>query len=166
MNGRRCPYCQQVFQPARYHPQQLVCSQAQCQRRRRREYHRQKLASDPVYRQVCRGSSQKWREADPGYWKQYRQVHPRQVECNRQRQHRRDQKRRLLNLANNNLAIDLKHSAAEVWLLGPSRDFSPSLGTPGRAGLQPRRNRGSRGVMIPCRTQLAAASCVRHGTQE
>jgi hypothetical protein len=42
------------------------------------------------------------------------------VECNRQRQHRRDQKRRLLNLANNNLAVDLKHSAAEVWLLGPS----------------------------------------------
>jgi hypothetical protein len=30
----------------------------------------------------------------------------------------RDQKRRLRDLANNNSAIDLKHSAAGVWLLG------------------------------------------------
>ena len=33
-------------------------------------------------------------------------------------QHVRDQKRRLRDLANNNSAFDLKHSAAEVWLLG------------------------------------------------
>jgi hypothetical protein len=120
MNGRRCPYCQQVFAPAPYHPQQLVCSQSACQRQRRRDYQRQKIASDPVYRQVSRDSSQKWRRAHPGYWKQYRQRRPAQVERNRQRQQRRDQKRRLLNLANNNLAVDLKHSAAEVWLLGPA----------------------------------------------
>jgi hypothetical protein len=42
------------------------------------------------------------------------------VERNRQRQQRRDQKRRLVNLANNSLAVDLKYSAAEVWLLGPA----------------------------------------------
>jgi len=120
MNGRRCRYCQQLFQPTRYHPQQVVCSDAPCQRQRRRDYQRQKIAADPVYRQVCRESSQKWREAHPGYWKQYRQHHPRQVERNRQRQQRRDQKRRLLNLANNNLAVDLRRWAAEVWLLGPT----------------------------------------------
>jgi hypothetical protein len=28
--------------------------------------------------------------------------------------------RRLLKLANNNLAVDLKRSAAEVWLFGPT----------------------------------------------
>ncbi len=120
MSDRRCPYCQQVFQPARYHPQQVVCSQPACQRQRRRDYQRQKIASDPVYRQVSLDSSQKWRRAHPGYWKQYRQHHPEQAERNRQRQQRRDQKRRLLNLANNNLALDLKCSAAEVWLLGPA----------------------------------------------
>lgn len=120
MSDRRCPYCQQVFQPVRYHPQQVVCSQSPCQRQRRHDYQRQKITSDPVYRQVSRDSSQKWRAAHPGYWKQYRQHHPEQVERNRQRQQRRDQKRRLVNLANNNLAVDLKHSAAEVWLLGPT----------------------------------------------
>ena len=38
--SRRCRYCQRVFQPCRYHPQQLVCSRPDCQRQRRREYHR------------------------------------------------------------------------------------------------------------------------------
>ena len=104
MSDRRCPYCQQVFQPARYHSQQVVCSRPSCQRQRRRDYQRQKIASDPVYRQVSQESSQKWRRAHPGYWKQYRQSHAEQAERNRQRQQRRDQKRRLVNLANNNLA--------------------------------------------------------------
>jgi hypothetical protein len=41
------------------------------------------------------------------------------VENNRKRQRQRDQKRRLQRLVRNNLALDLKHSASEVWLLGP-----------------------------------------------
>ena len=44
---------------------------------------------------------------------------PAVVERNRQQQRVRDQKRRLRDLANNNSAFDLKHSAAEVWLIGP-----------------------------------------------
>lgn len=125
MSLRRCRYCQQAFQPAPYHPQQQVCSQPACQRQRRREYHRQKIASDPVYRQVCLESPRKWRQEHPGYWKQYRQTHPQQVERNRRRQWRRDQQRRLVNLANNNLAFDLKHSVAEVWLMGqPARNLA------------------------------------------
>lgn len=118
MNDHRCRYCQYVFQPSPYRPQQAVCSRVSCQQRRRRDYHRQKISSDPIYRQVCLESPRKWRQAHPGYWKQYRQTHPQQVERNRQQQWRRDQKRRLAKLANNNLAFDLKHSAAEVWLFG------------------------------------------------
>jgi len=122
MNDRRCRYCQQVFEPVPYHPQQRVCSQPDCQRQRRRDYHRRRIASDPVYRQVCLESPGKWREAHPGYWKQYRRDHPQQMKRNRQLQQLRDQKRRVRNLANNNLAIDLKRSAAEVWLVGPAVD--------------------------------------------
>jgi len=40
------------------------------------------------------------------------------AERNRQRQHLRDQKRRLLRLANNNVVLDLKSFPAEVWLVG------------------------------------------------
>lgn len=123
--ARRCPYCHDSFQPSTYRPQQSVCSKAQCQRRRRAEYHRQKLQTDPEYRQVARDSQKKWRQDHPGYDQQYRAEHPEYLRRNRQQQQLRDQKRRLRLLAKNNLALDLKRSAAEVWLLGPqARDLA------------------------------------------
>ena len=118
MVGRLCPYCERIFQPSEYQPGQSVCSESVCQQRRRADYHRQKIAADPEYRQVCLDSPQKWRARNPDYWRHYREQHPAAVERNRQRQHVRDQKRRLLDLANNNSAFDLKRSAAEIWLLG------------------------------------------------
>ncbi len=120
--SRRCRYCQQVFQFSRYRPQQFVCSRSDCQRQRRREYHRLKLRTDSEYHQVCRDSQEKWRKQNPDYPRQYRQSHPESVERDRQGQRRRDRKRHLQNLVKNNLAFDLKHSAAEVWLLGPEAE--------------------------------------------
>ncbi len=122
MNDRLCRYCQQVFQPSPYHPQQAVCSQVSCQRCRRRAYHRRKVRSDLLYAQVVRDSRKKWRDAHPGYQKQYWQTYPQAAERNRQRQRRRDQRHRLQRLVKNNLALDLKRSPAEVWLLGPAAD--------------------------------------------
>jgi hypothetical protein len=119
MGERRCRYCQQVFQPSKFQPRQAVCSGAECQRRRRTDYHREKIAADPEYGEVCRDSRRKWRASHPGYWKQYRENHPAAVERNRQQQKARDRKRRFRNLANNTSALDLKHSAAQVWLVGP-----------------------------------------------
>ena len=119
MGIRQCRYCGRSFQPSKFRPGQSVCSDAGCQRRRRADYHRQKIAADPEYRQVCLDSPQKWRSRNPDYWRQYREQHPQAVERNRQQQHVRDQKQRLRDLANNNSAFDLKHSAAEIWLLGP-----------------------------------------------
>jgi hypothetical protein len=116
---RRCQYCQLAFPPSPYHPQQTVCGEADCQLHRRKDYHRHKIENDPDYAQVCRDSRKKWRDTHPGYDRQYRQAHPSTVERNRAGQRRRDQKRRLVNLAKNNLALDLKHSAAGVWLVGP-----------------------------------------------
>src|ERR1700747_3326769 len=46
-----------------------VCGNPVCQNQRRRDYHRQKIASDPVYQQVCLESPRKWRKATPDYWK-------------------------------------------------------------------------------------------------
>jgi hypothetical protein len=62
-------------------------------------------------------SSRKWRSRNPDYWKQYREKHPESVTQNREKQKTRDRRQRLLNLANNTSALDLKHSAAGVWLL-------------------------------------------------
>ncbi len=116
---RRCCYCQRLFVPSIYRPQQMVCSQPECQCQRRSDYHRKKLAADAVYRQVVRESQKQWWEEHPGYAKQLRQRNPGAVEANRQRQQQRDQKRRIQRLVRNKVAFDLKHSAAGVWLLGP-----------------------------------------------
>ncbi len=97
----------------------MVCSRPECQRRRRVEYHRRKLQADSEYSQVARDSQKKWRTAHPHYDREYRAQHPEYHVRNRQQQQRRDQKRRIRQLAKNNLALDLKRSVAEVWLLGP-----------------------------------------------
>jgi hypothetical protein len=120
MLQRSCRLCECSFHASRFHPEQTVCAASECQRRRRREYHRQKVAADSVYRQVCNDSSQKWRAENPGYWKHYRQARPDQAGQNRVLQQTRDQKRRVRDLANNNLALDLKSCAAGVWLFGPA----------------------------------------------
>jgi hypothetical protein len=118
MGERRCLYCQQVFQPSKFQLRQTVCDETECQRKRRTDYHRKKIASDPEYREVCRDSPRKWRSQNPEYWKQYRQKCPAAAERNRQQQKLRDRKRRLCHLANNTSALDLKHAVAQVWLIG------------------------------------------------
>lgn len=107
MVERRCRYCEQLFQPSEFQPGQSVCNGPECQRRRR-----QKIASDPEYRQVCQDSCRKWRASHPDYWRKRREGNPAVVEHNRQKQRVRDQKRRLRDLANNNSAFDLKQTAA------------------------------------------------------
>jgi hypothetical protein len=122
MSERRCYYCGQEFQPSRCHPEQAVCSQFTCQRRRRADNRKQKLIADPEYRDVCRESARKWRADHPRYWQQYRAKHPQSLERNRRGQRQRDRRQLLLHLANNNSALDLKSSVAGVWLLGPDAD--------------------------------------------
>jgi hypothetical protein len=117
MGERRCRYCEKTFQPSKYQPQQAVCSKQDCQQRRRIEYRRHKLQADQEYRQVCQDSSRKWRSRNPDYWRQYRAKHPAAVIQNREKQKTRDTRQHLRDLANNTSALDLKHSAAAIWLL-------------------------------------------------
>jgi hypothetical protein len=120
--SRRCPYCQKLFFASIYRPQQVVCSQPACQQWRRREYHRQKLEKDAVYRQVVRDSQKQWWAEHRDYQSHRRRRRPELMDKNREQQRVRDRKRRLQRLVRNNVAFDLKGSAAEVWLLGPKLD--------------------------------------------
>jgi hypothetical protein len=108
MVERRCGYCERVFQPSKFQPEQSVCSQPECQQRRRVDYHRQRIASDAEYRQGCQDSSRKWRTRNPGYWRRRREGNAAIVERNRQQQRVRDQKRRLRDLANNNVLASIR----------------------------------------------------------
>ena len=56
-----CRYCKEPFIQSRYHPKQEVCFSEECQRRRKREYHRKKHAEDATYRQICTDSRKNWR---------------------------------------------------------------------------------------------------------
>ena len=119
LEPRRCPYCQQAFQPSRRRPDQAVCSLPECQRYRRSDYRRRKRKTDAVYAEVVRDSRRKWREAHPDYQRNYWRNHPDAAARNRQQQRQRDRKRRVSRLVKNTLVVDLKHSVAEVWLAGP-----------------------------------------------
>jgi hypothetical protein len=133
MGERRCRYCEKTFRPSKYQAQQTVCSESLCQKRRRTEYRQQKLKTDEEYRQVCRDSSRKWRSENPDYWKRYREKHPEAVAQNREKQQGRDGKRRLLDLANNTSVLDLKRSAAAVWLLnGEAADLANNNSVSGK----------------------------------
>jgi hypothetical protein len=94
-------------------------SQLECQRHRRADYHRHKIETDPVYAQVVQDSRKQWRTEHADYQKTYWCTHPEAAERNRQRQRQLDRQRRVTVLVKNNVAVDLKHSAAEVWLVGP-----------------------------------------------
>jgi len=125
---RCCRYCQQGFEPSNRRPDQGVCSQPECQNQRRNDYRRNKLQTDPEYAQVVRDSRKKWRDTHPDYQRTYRQSHPEAAARNREQQRHRDQKRHVGSLVKNTLVLDLKHSAAEVWLVGPAaRDLEKNI---------------------------------------
>ena len=117
-----CPYCHEPFVPSPFHPNQKVCLSPECQRRRRTDYHRRKIATDSEYREACSESRKKWRESNPDYQSRYRIRNEDYCRRNRQKQRVRNQKRRLSLIVKNNLAIDLKRLPAEVWMTGPGLD--------------------------------------------
>jgi len=125
MHLRRCPYCGASFRASKYHPTQRVCSQIICQRRRRNEYHRNKIRDDPGYRADCHRCQRNWREAHPNYMREYRKSHrqPRTLRS-------AIQLARVANLPeleNNNLALDLRTCGAEVWLLCSNHSVKNTL---------------------------------------
>ena len=62
MSERPCLYCQGLFLPSRLPSHQRACGLPDCQRQRRADSRRQKLANDPVYRQLVRDSQKQWDE--------------------------------------------------------------------------------------------------------
>lgn len=164
MSERRCRYCEKTFQPSKYQPSQAVCSQPTCQQKRRSEYRRRKLATDEEYRQVCQDSSRKWRSRHPGYWKRYREKNPDAVARNREQQQSRDRKQRLLHLANNTSALDLKHAVAGVWLVNaPAEDLANNNSVSAQVWVIEPLPRRIRPALESCKQQRAGVSVAAAG---
>ena len=73
MTKLRCIHCGTHFIPVPQVPNQAYCSKANCQKERRRQWHKNKLLSDPDYRDNQSRAQKAWTKKNPDYWRQHRQ---------------------------------------------------------------------------------------------
>jgi hypothetical protein len=95
----RCAHCRRHFLPDPRVKTQRFCANKVCQRARKAQWQRAKLATDPDYRANQRDCQQRWQHQHPQYWRQYRQQRADYRARNRLLQQHRDHKRRLHPLA-------------------------------------------------------------------
>jgi len=95
----RCAYCRRIFHPDPRVKEQSYCHRRSCQRARKTLWQREKMARDPDYKANHNRAQSSWLERNHGYWHRYRENHPQYRDRNRSLQKKRDQKRRLRNLA-------------------------------------------------------------------
>ena len=89
-----CVYCGGYFDPSPRHKNQTACKKEKCQKAKKAAWQRHKLKTDPIYKANQKSSQQQWLNANPGYWKKYRENNPEKAERNRILQARRNQKAR------------------------------------------------------------------------
>jgi hypothetical protein len=115
MGQRECPFCHDLFAASRFHPNQVICSKPDCQKRRRVEYHRKRLQDDIAYRAQCADSQGKWRDAHPNYMRKYRRNAPHHTDEHAQ------SKIDLGKLVKNTMALSAENYSAKVWFLCADR---------------------------------------------
>jgi hypothetical protein len=120
MKNKTCTYCKQAFRPCRYHPDQRVCGSAECQQRRRTDYHREKIATDFAYREQCRDSQKKWRDKNPGYMKQYRVRRRLGGRRHFAKSRLLTALHQLVDSVKNNVVLDLRAMDVSIWLVSDS----------------------------------------------
>ena len=81
MESVPCPACSVFFVPRNKF--QTFCSTPDCQRVRKALWQKQKLASDPDYKESQHLSNNKWLQNNPDYWKDYRGKNPKKADRNR-----------------------------------------------------------------------------------
>jgi len=90
---KRCQHCKRKFTPHPAVKKQWYCGSADCQRARKKMWQRQKLKSDPDYRENQAKAQKAWRERNRDYWRHYRKHHPAYEKKNRLQQRERNRKR-------------------------------------------------------------------------
>ena len=99
MDRRRCRHCHSIFVPDPRVKNHAYCNRPKCQRAKKARWQREKVRRDLDYQADHREAQKTWQQQHPDYWKDYRGQHPDYVQTNRRKQKKRDQKRRLKNLA-------------------------------------------------------------------
>jgi hypothetical protein len=118
MPSKRCIACGEVFEPRPQVPEQRYCARAACQRERRRRWQKAKRRNDADYRDNDSRGQQRWREAHREYWRAYRQAHPEYTQRNRIQQRRRNARRGVRVIANEDVSTgDLALASGTYRLL-------------------------------------------------
>lgn len=91
--NQTCECCHETFQPFPAVRNNRYCSKAGCQKERKKQWQRRKLATDSAYRENQADAKRIWLGKNGGYWKEYRNKHPAYVERNREQQRERNRKR-------------------------------------------------------------------------
>ena len=89
-----CAHCGMEFNPNPRIKKQRYCGNKACQRARRARWQRQKMVHDPDYRDNQRRCQRQWQERHQGYYRLYRDNHPKYTQRNRLLQVMRDIRRR------------------------------------------------------------------------
>lgn len=93
---KTCPHCGKRFVPHPAVANQRYCGNADCQRARKRTWQKEKLKSDPDYRENQSAARQAWQERNRGYWRGYRKRTKAYAEQNCIRQKERNRQRRMI----------------------------------------------------------------------
>ncbi|HFE9908580.1 TPA: hypothetical protein ACGA4X_003575 [Acinetobacter baumannii] len=75
MEKIRCKACHQLFIPCSRVKTQSYCSKPECQRHRKRLWQKEKINSDPAYRDNQYAAHKSWLRRHPEYESTYRQEH-------------------------------------------------------------------------------------------
>jgi hypothetical protein len=91
---KRCLCCQRRLIPHLAVANQRYCSDPGCQKARKRNWQKEKLARDPDYRANQAEAQRQWRSRNRDYWREYRSRNPGYAEKNRMGQRERNRRRR------------------------------------------------------------------------
>jgi hypothetical protein len=86
-----CVGCGEFFTPR--NREQNFCKKTECQKARKAAWQRNKMHTDPDYKADQELSKKKWAQANPDYWKNYRENNPEKAERNRMLQAIRNRRR-------------------------------------------------------------------------
>lgn len=92
MESIPCLCCGTFFVPR--NKKQNYCSEHACQCKRKARWQKNKLATDPDYKETQRLADNKWHESTPDYWRRYRDRNPAKAKRNRLLQKTRNMKQR------------------------------------------------------------------------
>jgi hypothetical protein len=74
MNPKRCINCGKKFKPAPQATKQTYCASTECQKQRRRVWQKNKLLTDPDYRENQALAQKAWANRNQDYWRHYREA--------------------------------------------------------------------------------------------